>query len=353
MDPTRAAWLLRSPVEAVPEHALDALSQKIPVRCRVLGDRHEAGDDHERVDSPEREELRGELVVRRLAVGVVGQEAALGERRALDLKLEAVGIGRGAGADGHAQKRSDREHPVRCRPVPGNFVRGYGVPGVPSPAHPVPSMATPRPPADPPLPPEPPPTGPPLPPDPPPVGARPIGGRPALPVPTGEPSPVLDPSASVLPESHQLPPHQGKLDRVTGHIAALSGDLREYVELRIALVQRKVEGIVGQFERFQHYIDAAPLFGAAAFLGVVGLVFVFITLALGIGAAIGSYWAGFLITTVLLLATAGVLVWLGLRKVREAQAVMADAKRRQQREASVSRADIQEAQRLSAQRSAV
>ena len=157
----------------------------------------------------------------------------------------------------------------------------------------------------------------------------------------------------MAPESRQLPPHQNKLDRVTGHLASLSADLREYVELRIALVQRKVEGIVGQIERFQHYLDAAPLFAAAAFLGVIGLVFIFITLAIGIGAAIGAYWAGFLITTVLLLAIAGVLAWLGLRKVREAQALVTEARRRQQSEDHVSRADIQEAQRRHAQRSAV
>ena len=184
-----------------------------------------------------------------------------------------------------------------------------------------------------------------------PLDPAPLGST--LPVPVSQPSPTLDPTARVLPESHQLPPHQNKLDRVTGHLASLSADLREYVELRIALVQRKVEGVVGQFERFQHYLDAAPFFAAAAFLGVVGLVFVFITLALIIGAAIGSYWAGFLITTLLVLAGAGVLVWVGLRKVREAQAVLAEAKRRQQSEENVSREDIEKAQRLNAQRSAV
>ncbi len=194
----------------------------------------------------------------------------------------------------------------------------------------------------------------PLPRDPAPVSPGPPPVRPTLPALGAEPSPVLDPPLTgPLPESHQLPPHQGKLDRVTGHLAALSSDLREYVELRIALVQRKVEGIVGQIERFQHYLDAAPLFVAAAFLGLIGLVFVFITLALGIGAAIGSYWAGFLITTLLLLVGAGVLGWLGLRKVREAQALEAQAKRRQRGEGVVSRADVQEAQRLNAQRSAV
>ncbi len=174
-----------------------------------------------------------------------------------------------------------------------------------------------------------------------------------LPVPVREPSPVLDPSARVAPENHQLPPHQTKLDRVTGHVASLSSDLREYVELRIALVQRKVEGIVGQIERFQHYLDAAPLFVAAAFLAIVGLVFVFLTLALGIGTAIGSFWAGFLITTVLIVVGAAVLGWLGLRKVREAQAIETEAKRRRQHEGKVNRDDIEKAQRLNAQRSAV
>lgn len=195
-----------------------------------------------------------------------------------------------------------------------------------------------------------------LPHDPPPVRppARPpvaLGSR--LPAPIEEPSPVLDPTATVLPESRQLPPHQTKLDRVTGHLAALSADLRDWTEIRIALVQRKVEGVVGQIERFQHYLDAAPFFAGAAFLGIVGLVFIFITLALGIGAAVGSPWAGFLITTLLVLAIAGVLGWLGFRKVQEAQAILAEAKRQERGQRSVTRADIQEAQRRNAERSAV
>lgn len=190
------------------------------------------------------------------------------------------------------------------------------------------------------------PTAPPLPDDPAALGST-------LPAPVREPSPVLDPTARPIGESHQLPPHQNKLERVTGHLASISADLREYVELRVALVQRKVEGIVGQIERFQHYLDAAPLFAAAAFLGVVGLVFVFITIALILGALLDSYWAGFLITTVLLLAGAGALVWLGMRKVREAQAHVAEAKRRQQSARHLSRDDIEDAQRLHAQRSAV
>ena len=165
--------------------------------------------------------------------------------------------------------------------------------------------------------------------------------------------PVLDPAAEPIPESRQLPPHQTKLERIGDHVAALSADLREYVELRVALVQRKVEGVVGILERVQHYADAAKFFVPAAFLALVALLFIFVTLALGVSALVGSYWLGFLITTLALFAIAGLLAWLGMRKVKEAQAKVIEAKRKEQDERDITRADVQEAERLHARQSAV
>lgn len=131
-----------------------------------------------------------------------------------------------------------------------------------------------------------------------------------------------------------LPPHQTKLDRVTGHLAALSGDLREWTELRIELVKRQVEGVQAQIERVQHLLDSAPFFVGALVLAIIAVLFLFVALALGIGALVGSPGWGFLITTVLLVVSAVLLAVLGMRKVRQKQAEAAEA-RRQARDKNV------------------
>lgn len=150
-----------------------------------------------------------------------------------------------------------------------------------------------------------------------------------------------------------LPPHQSKLERVTGHIAALSADLREWTELRIDLVKRQIEGIQAQIERFQHYANAAGFFVPAALLALTAVIFLFVTVALGIGALVGSYWLGFLITTLLLAAGAGVLGWLGMRSVREAQERAAEARKRERDAQHRDREDIQNTQAASARNAAV
>ncbi|WP_412062962.1 phage holin family protein [Rubrivirga sp. IMCC45206] len=206
----------------------------------------------------------------------------------------------------------------------------------------------------------------PLPTDPPPPAAAPPSGRPAppvyrapvprmetLPAPVGEPSPTLADRPTIAPETRMLPPHQTKLDRVTGHVAALSEDLREWVELRIDLVKRQVEGVVGQLERVQHYLDAAAFFVPAALLAITAVLFLFVTVALLIGDLVGSVWGGFAITTVLMLVVAGLLGWVGMKKVKESQQLAMEAKRASQNAQSLTREQIQEAQRQSAARSAV
>ena len=178
--------------------------------------------------------------------------------------------------------------------------------------------------------------------DPPPVTA-PVA-RPDVPSP-------LDPVP--VDESRMLPPHQTKLDRVVGHVAALSEDLREWTELRIDLAKRQIEGVQAQIERFQHYADAARFFLPAALLGVTAVFFVFITVALGIGELVGSAALGFLITTVLLAVVAGILGWLGLKSVRRAQERADEARRRDRVKRKVTLEDIQNAQSESVRRSAV
>ena len=89
-----------------------------------------------------------------------------------------------------------------------------------------------------------------------------------------------------------MPPHQTKVERIGDHVAALSADLREYVELRIALVQAKGGGRRRTSEGGSSSISTREYFVPAGFLGIIGIVFVFITLALGIGALVGSAWLG-------------------------------------------------------------
>lgn len=175
-----------------------------------------------------------------------------------------------------------------------------------------------------------------------------------LPVPVTEPSPVLDPDAARVETTHQLPPHRTQAGRVADHLAAISADLREWTELRIALLWRKVEGVVGIFERIQHLVPALKLFVPAAVLGVFGLMFLLVTLAIGLGALTGQMWLGFLIVTLLLLIPAGVLAVLGLRRKRDAEALVAQARQRQREAAApTTRPEVQEAQALRARQAAV
>ena len=185
-----------------------------------------------------------------------------------------------------------------------------------------------------------------------PPAAAPVSTLPAL---RREPSPTLAAApggASIVPESRMLPPHQTKTERVADHVAAISADLREWTELRIALVKRQVEGVVGILERVQHLQDAAVLAVPGIVLILIAVMFLLVTLALGIGAAIGSTWGGFAIVALLLLAGGGVLVWLGKRRYDRSQEELAEAKRVERDQRDVSREDIETAQRRKATLSA-
>ena len=176
-----------------------------------------------------------------------------------------------------------------------------------------------------------------------------------LPAPIREPSPTLaaPPGAPVVaPESRMLPPHQTKTERVADHVAAISADLRDWVELRIALVKRQVEGIVGILERVQHLAEAAKLALPGAVLVVLGLLFLLLTLAFAIGALIDSVWGGFAIVTGLLLVAGGVLLWFAKKRYDEAEEAVAEAKRQQRAERTVTRQDVETAERRKATLSA-
>ncbi len=184
------------------------------------------------------------------------------------------------------------------------------------------------------------------------VAPPPVSTVPAL---IQEPSPVLSaaPGApAVAPETRMLPPHQTKTERVADHVAAISADLREWTELRIALVKRQIEGVVGILERLQHLADAAKLAIPGVLLVILAALLFVITLALGIGALIGSTWGGFAIVATLLLVIGGVLVWLGKKRYDEAQEAVAEAKRAERSQRTMTREQIEEEQRRSATLSA-
>ena len=129
--------------------------------------------------------------------------------------------------------------------------------------------------------------------DPPPVGA--------LAVPVREPAP--DPA----PETPVVPPHRSRVGRVADHVAAISDDLQEWVELKVALVRREV------LDKVQQVVDAAKLAVPGLVLVLAGLLFLLLTLAFAIGALIESVWGGFGIVTLLLLVAGAVLLVLAKR----------------------------------------
>ncbi|MFN3596338.1 MAG: phage holin family protein [Rubricoccaceae bacterium] len=133
-------------------------------------------------------------------------------------------------------------------------------------------------------------------------------------MPSSPPLPPAPPSASApplqppIPETRQLPPHRGKLGRMVDHAAAVSADLREWVELRIALVQRQVldkrdEVLAKKDEAIGIAKPALP----AALLALYLLGFVLLTLAIGLGWWLGHPFWGFLIVTLLLAVVVGAL----------------------------------------------
>lgn len=121
-----------------------------------------------------------------------------------------------------------------------------------------------------------------------------------------------------------------KLDRIADHSRALVDETRTWVDLRIQLakldlkeeINAKIDEVratvMEQVNKAQaafmaEYATTIVLGAIAGLLGLLGLTFLFITLALGIGTLIGAMWLGFLIVTVLLLAAGG-LVALQLKK---------------------------------------
>jgi len=145
----------------------------------------------------------------------------------------------------------------------------------------------------------------------PPVGVVPPDGRaphrmpssppPALPAPLPAPvrEPAIpDPSRPPAPVARRLPEHKGKVARIGDALTGLSEDLREWVELRIALVQTEI------MEQVEFRVAQGKMGAAVGLFAALGAFFLLVTLALGLGWWLGHPFWGFLIVTLLLIAVA-------------------------------------------------
>lgn len=102
-------------------------------------------------------------------------------------------------------------------------------------------------------------------------------------------------------------------DRTIGQlVAAATEDISTIVRSEIALA--KAEMTAGA----KTMGAGIGMFAGAAFVGLLGLIFLFNTIAWVIAVWL-PVWAGYLITTGLLLLVAGVLALLGRRAVQKAQ----------------------------------
>ena len=93
--------------------------------------------------------------------------------------------------------------------------------------------------------------------------------------------------------------------------ANASRDLSALVHSEIALAKAEIRVDV------KNAATGGAMFGAAAYLGIVASILLFITLALFLTWLGLEAWVAFLIVTVLLLLVAGVLVLLGKKKVKK------------------------------------
>jgi hypothetical protein len=96
-------------------------------------------------------------------------------------------------------------------------------------------------------------------------------------------------------------PRGGPLRRIAGHTQGLVEDLREWIDLRIDLAILEVE------ERVDELRNEVALGLSLAFFGFFATFFVLVTVALGLGWALGHPFWGFLIVAVVLTGFVAVL----------------------------------------------
>lgn len=119
--------------------------------------------------------------------------------------------------------------------------------------------------------------------------ATPPSRTPPAAVPPYPESPALPPNPGTIPEgtqpildmAHQLPPHRGKLERMTDHAQGVMNGITDWIELRIALVKREISDLInGAKEK--------AIYGAilAILVAVAGMM-----ILIAIATALGAFFA--------------------------------------------------------------
>lgn len=116
------------------------------------------------------------------------------------------------------------------------------------------------------------------------------------------------------PPDHQLP---AEGDATAGRATSLGGLLRDLADDTRTLVRQEIELARMEVTRTAAGVakDSAWIAAGVAIVAVGGLVLV-VALALGLGALLGSYWLGTLITGAFLLLLGGLFAWKGVRDLR-------------------------------------
>lgn len=115
-----------------------------------------------------------------------------------------------------------------------------------------------------------------------------------------------------------------RMGRIGEHLAGISEDARDLVNLRVAMARNNVEeqvdearSTVGKMQITAAVVqETIRYYLPAAIFGVVGLLFLFTTIGLWLGNLLGSYWMGFGIVTGVMLLIAGVYYALARRMQR-------------------------------------
>ncbi len=123
-----------------------------------------------------------------------------------------------------------------------------------------------------------------------------------------EASQAVRPSTTAAPAR---PAASASSQSVTELVASAIADTQGLVRDEIALAQTEMKDSAKQAAK------SSGMFVAAALFGLVGFVFVMLTVALALAAAGLPLWAGFGITTLLLLLAAGLFALVGRSQARK------------------------------------
>lgn len=102
-------------------------------------------------------------------------------------------------------------------------------------------------------------------------------------------------------------------------IKDLTADVSMLIRSEIALLKLEIKEAVGKLG------TGGALLGAAAFLGLIGIAFLFVTITLGLVALGVPAWASALIVTVVLFVAAAVLGMMGKKKLESVNFVPTEA----------------------------